>query len=935
MREYLRENSDSRNVRHRVAHIASSNQADNYASLDAVVDWNVPSEDVAYVERDGADSASTNFKDESPLVVECFAIAKKRQRPPPKDGYPFKKRDKVVSPLRPPPSPCKCCGSDKHWDKECPWYNLWEKKFGKSRVRVARIAGTAAEEETYDSMYNNAFEELITQACHSLYLEPAVKSARFAYAQLMEAYEAAQPQPRVREANATSKNTSAPVRKPARVTIEEVPEDFIALPTASTYLIEDAEGAGVAYPLVPGERKSSSEDARPSNREAADPYDADDDGRPTQEGVNWVKPRRYKPSGSSALGVSVLSLQGHINDINEPATDLRLDSGADITLISAEYYAKLAKPPKLRTGRKMDLWQLTDRKSKIEGYIEVPVFVKSKTGELVGLLAEAYVVPGMNVPILLGEDFHLAYELTVARHVEFGTTVSVANSGWQFEAKGVQRPTYPELTPDPSRLASFVRAKLHRRNRNRRWRKAKASQRHSQSALVSEDVRIPPHTCVNVPVLGPFEKAGTWLVEKSMLGDDRVAPLVIPNVLIESAYPRVPVANTTTKTRWLRKGEVLAELRNPDEYFDKPGDVKQWTEMSIAGHRVAALVRATREARDEESTADRVFWVKDDGSCVEVPVREAQTAESEDEKGKEVPVLEPDEEWGPKTAEVPDPTIYPSEKLEELIDVAELPEELRPRVWEMLRRRVKAFGFDGRLGHMETKCRIRTKEGVQPISVPMYASSPAKKQVIDAQINTWFAQGVIEPSQSPWGAPVVIVYRNGKARFCVDYRKLNAVTIPDEFPLPRQTEILSALSGAQVLSSLDALSGFTQIELAEEDVEKTAFRTHRGLFQFRRMPFGLKNGPSIFQRTMQNILAPYLWLFALVYIDDIVVYSRNYEEHLSHLDKVLEAIERSGLTLSPKKCHLFYSSILLLGHKVSRLGLSTHEEKVKAISELQ
>lgn len=94
------------------------------------------------------------------------------------------------------------------------------------------------------------------------------------------------------------------------------------------------------------------------------------------------------------------------------------------------------------------------------------------------------------------------------------------------------------------------------------------------------------------------------------------------------------------------------------------------------------------------------------------------------------------------------------------------------------------------------------------------------------------------------------------------------------------------------------------------------------------MPFGLKNGPSIFQRTMQNILSPYLWLFTLVYIDDIVVYSKNYEEHLLHLDKVLEAIERAGLTLSPKKCHLFYGSILLLGHKVSRLGLSTHEEKV-------
>lgn len=136
------------------------------------------------------------------------------------------------------------------------------------------------------------------------------------------------------------------------------------------------------------------------------------------------------------------------------------------------------------------------------------------------------------------------------------------------------------------------------------------------------------------------------------------------------------------------------------------------------------------------------------------------------------------------------------------------------------------------------------------------------------------------------------------------------------------------------MSSLDALSGFTQLEMAEEDVEKTAFRTHRGLFQFRHLPFGLCNDPSIFQHVMQGILAPYLWIFCLVYIDDIVVYSKSFEDHIIHLDKILGAIEQAGITLSPTKCHMFYDSILLLGHKVSRLGLSTHLEKVRAITEL-
>ena len=147
-----------------------------------------------------------------------------------------------------------------------------------------------------------------------------------------------------------------------------------------------------------------------------------------------------------------------------------------------------------------------------------------------------------------------------------------------------------------------------------------------------------------------------------------------------------------------------------------------------------------------------------------------------------------------------------------------------------------------------------------------------------------FEAGVIEPSVSPWGFPALVVYRNGKPRLVIDYRQLNARTIPDEFPIPRQSEIIQALSGAQVLSSFNALAGFTQLEMADNAKEKTAFRCHLGLWQFKRMPFGRRNGPSIFQRLMQGVLAPFLWLFALAYINDIVMYSKNWEDHLEHLD---------------------------------------------------
>ena len=297
---------------------------------------------------------------------------------------------------------------------------------------------------------------------------------------------------------------------------------------------------------------------------------------------------------------------------------------------------------------------------------------------------------------------------------------------------------------------------------------------------------------------------------------------------------------------------------------------------------------------------------------------------------------EPDcKQWGPKGVELPTDEEYQFEDLEKLIDVGTLPNHLRDKAWQMLRNRAKAFGFDGRLGGYPARVHICTKDGQQPIAILMYGASLEKRLIIEKQLKTWFQQDMIEPSISPWSALVIIAYRNSKPRFCVDYWKFNAATIQDECHISRQSEILTSLSGAKVLSSLDALSGFMQLKMAKEDAEKTAFQTHKGLFQFKRLPFGLTNGPPIFLRIMQSVLAPYLWLFCPVYIDDVVVYSMSYKKHLDHLDQVLGAIKKAGLILSPTKCHVFYPSIILLGHKVSHLGLSTHKEKVKAVLELE
>ncbi|PBK66626.1 hypothetical protein ARMSODRAFT_890273, partial [Armillaria solidipes] len=123
------------------------------------------------------------------------------------------------------------------------------------------------------------------------------------------------------------------------------------------------------------------------------------------------------------------------------------------------------------------------------------------------------------------------------------------------------------------------------------------------------------------------------------------------------------------------------------------------------------------------------------------------------------------DEYGPKTAALPEDEIYPSSQIKELIDIGNLPEHLSNRAWAMLEKHTKVFGFDGQLGNHPAKAWIHIKEGTEPISLPMYASSPAKREVIDKQIDAWYQQGIIEPSKSPWGAPVVIAYRNNKPRF--------------------------------------------------------------------------------------------------------------------------------------------------------------------------
>jgi hypothetical protein len=284
-------------------------------------------------------------------------------------------------------------------------------------------------------------------------------------------------------------------------------------------------------------------------------------------------------------------------------------------------------------------------------------------------------------------------------------------------------------------------------------------------------------------------------------------------------------------------------------------------------------------------------------------------------------------------AELPEIKDIKSSEFLKALDInLKLPKNQKKQLEKVLLNHQKAFSLDGQIGqYQKLQYEIKLKPDVHPVSLAPYNTSPEKQEAIDKQIDKWLALDVTEPADSPWGALVVVVFRGGKARICVDYHKVNALSLSDEYPLPRLTDILQALSGSQWLSSFDALSGFQQLEVKKEHKPITAFRSHRGLYQFKQLPFGLHNGPSVFQRVMNEVLAPLLWIFVLVYIDNIIIFSKSFGDHLVHLHKVLLALDKANITLSPPKCHIGYQSLILLGQCVSRLGVSTHKEKVDVV----
>lgn len=233
---------------------------------------------------------------------------------------------------------------------------------------------------------------------------------------------------------------------------------------------------------------------------------------------------------------------------------------------------------------------------------------------------------------------------------------------------------------------------------------------------------------------------------------------------------------------------------------------------------------------------------------------------------------------------------------------------------------------------------IRTLN-TEPVYSRPYPYPMCLKEEVESQIEELLSDGIIRPSKSPYNAPVWIVPKKEDAsgkkkyRLVIDYRKLNTVTIADRYPIPEINEILANLGQNKFFTILDLKSGFHQIPLKESDIEKTAFSVNHGKYEFTRLPFGLKNAPSIFQRTLDDILRNHIGKRCYVYIDDIIIFGRNEEEHLENLEIIFQTLEQANMKIQLDKCEFFQEQVEFLGFIISRDGIKTNPKKVKAIRE--
>jgi hypothetical protein len=262
-----------------------------------------------------------------------------------------------------------------------------------------------------------------------------------------------------------------------------------------------------------------------------------------------------------------------------------------------------------------------------------------------------------------------------------------------------------------------------------------------------------------------------------------------------------------------------------------------------------------------------------------------------------------------------------------------LSEDQKARFLDLIRKNIHVFrlNFNKPTHTTVTEHSIETTTN-NPIRQYPYRVTMMEQAIIRKEIAKMLGMGIIRPSKSPWASPIVLVTKkDGSIRFCIDYRKLNAVIVNDAYPIPNIDDNINYLVGKKFYSTCDAISGFWQIPMREEDIPKTAFVSADGLYEFLVMPFGLRTNSQVYQRLMDNVLEGIRYQFALDYIDDLMVYSDSFEDHLSHMQKVFDRLTVANIKLKASKCCFAQNEVVYLGFNISEAGVAPDPAKILAI----
>ncbi|GET62049.1 putative retrotransposon protein [Rhizophagus irregularis DAOM 181602=DAOM 197198] len=385
------------------------------------------------------------------------------------------------------------------------------------------------------------------------------------------------------------------------------------------------------------------------------------------------------------------------------------------------------------------------------------------------------------------------------------------------------------------------------------------------------------------------------------------------NVIIDTGAAIAALGKANITLRYKDELEILKEV----EVIDSE------EEDLILGNDIWKLYNA------KINFEDHTLRIEEQGEIITIPVGYEREVAYESEESEDDEEYESNDEGE---------MLEPSGKFMQKLSIGKVEEPIWENMVKLLLEYQDILEYDGEI-EGRTKAaqhEIKIKEGVEPIKQRRYKETDEKAKFISEEVDKLLKQGRIRKSKSPWSSPVTLAgKKTGKYRFCIDYRKLNKITIMDSFSLPRMDELLDKYRKAKWFSSIDLAAGFNQVEMKEEDKEKTAFVCSKGLFEYNVMPFGLTNAPATFQRLMDEILEEYINDFVVVYIDDIMIYSENLKDHMEHVEKVLKKLQENNLIIKLKKCRFLERNIEFLGHIVGNDGLRPDDKKIEKIKEMK